>query len=301
MEVKCPNCKSKRTKRAGKYRGKYRVNQRYRCKECGRSFVERDGFEHKHYPKRTIVQALHLDVEGLTLEKIRDHLGQHFDYWPAESTILGWVKYYSKLLWRWVRRLKPRVRGRIHVDEVFVRVRGKLYPALQVVGSKTGYCHEISLERRRDVEAYERFFKRLKKQLGEQIRARFRRERRKPPKLRKLVTFVSDRLGAIRKAFNRWLHRVARLVHGVPIACKRFGLHFNNNSVERRNQEVKRRCVLTRGFKSFRSAKWFLHLQAVVTNFVRHGKQETPAHRAGVWPGLGRNRLADLIAFARAR
>lgn len=298
MKIKCPECGSRRIKKAGKYRGKYRVNQRYRCKDCGRCFVERDGFEGKQYPKRVIVQALHLYAEGLTLEKIRDYLGQHFDYWPAESTILDWVRHYSKLLWRFARKLRPRVLGRVHVDEVFVRVRGKCYPALQAVGSRTGYCHEISLERRRDSEAYERFFKRLKRQLREQIRARFRGERLKPPKRRKLVTFVSDKLGAIKRAFNRLLYRIARLVHGVPIACKRFGLRFNNNQVERRNQEVKRRCSLTRGFKSFRSAKWFLRLQAIVTNFVRHGRRKTPAHRAGVWPGLGKNRLVDLIALS---
>jgi transposase-like protein len=80
MKVKCPACKSQKTKRAGKYRGKYRVNQRYRCKECGRSFVEHDGFERKHYPKEVFVQALHLYAEGLALEKIGDYLGQHFGY-----------------------------------------------------------------------------------------------------------------------------------------------------------------------------------------------------------------------------
>jgi transposase-like protein len=112
------------------------------------------------------------------------------------------------------------------------------------------------------------------------------------------VTFVSDRWGPIKRAFNRLLYRIAKLVFGVPIACRRFGLRFNNNPVERRNQEVKRRCLLTRGFKSFRSARHFLRLQAVVTNFVRHGKRKTPAHRVGIWPGLDRNRLADLIALS---
>ena len=58
-------------KRAGKYRGKYKTSQGYRCKDCKR-FVERDGFEGKHYPKDVIVQALHLYVDGLSLSKIRD-------------------------------------------------------------------------------------------------------------------------------------------------------------------------------------------------------------------------------------
>ena len=294
MKPTCPRCGSERVKRAGKYCGKYRVVQRCHCKRCGRSFAERDGFERRHYLGHVIVQVLHLYVEGLSLGKIRDYLGQHLGDWPAESTILEWVHRYSKILWRWTRRLHPRVLGRVHLDEVFVRVRGRLYPALHAVGSWTGYCHGVSLERRRDTKTYEHFLKRLKRQLGEQIRARFRRERHKSVKQRRPVTFVSDKLGAIRRAFNRHLYRIARLIHGVPIACKRFAPCFNNNPVERRNQEVKQRSKVMRGFKSFRSARWFLRLQAVITNFVRHGRRETQAHRAGVWPGLGQNRLADL-------
>jgi transposase-like protein len=61
--LKCPDCGSERVKRAGKYRGKYKTGQGYRCKDCKR-FVERDGFEGKHYPKDVIVQALHLYVEA---------------------------------------------------------------------------------------------------------------------------------------------------------------------------------------------------------------------------------------------
>ena len=77
--------------------------------------------------------------------------------------ILEWVQEYAKLLWRFVRGLRPRVPGRVHVDEVFVRVLGKLCPALQAVISRAGYCLDISLERRRDTRTYERFFKRIKK------------------------------------------------------------------------------------------------------------------------------------------
>jgi transposase-like protein len=164
-------------KRAGKYKGKYKTSQGYRCKDCGRFFVERDGFEGKHYPKHVIVQALHLYVEGYSLSKTRYFLWQHFGYSPSDSTILDWVKRYSGLLHRFERGLKPKIRGRMHLDEVFVRVRGRLYPVLQAVGSRTGYCHKSELERHRDIEAYERLFKHLKRRLDGQIRARFRRAR----------------------------------------------------------------------------------------------------------------------------
>jgi hypothetical protein len=79
------------------------------------------------------------------------------------------------------------VPGHVHVDEVFVRVNGRFRPALQAVVSRAGYCLDISLECCRDTKAYERFFKRLKKRLGGLIRARFREERHKPVKRRRLV------------------------------------------------------------------------------------------------------------------
>jgi transposase-like protein len=76
------------------------------------------------------------------------------------------VREYSKLLWRFVGKLKPCVPGHVHVDEVFVRVNGRFRPVLQAVVLRAEYCLDISLERCRDTEAYERFFKRLKKRLG---------------------------------------------------------------------------------------------------------------------------------------
>lgn len=295
--MKCPHCGSDRVIKAGKLKNKYLTKQGYRCKDCKRFFVERDGFEGRHYPKHIIMQALHLYVEGLSLEKIRDFLWQHCGFYPADSTILDWVKCYSKRLKRFLRKLRPEVSGRIHIDEVVVKVKGRKHYVLHAVDSRSKYCFEGSLERHRDTGTYDGFFRRLKRCLGGRVRGVFRREKHKPAMRRKLVTFVSDKWWSIRRAFNRYFYRIARLVFGVPIACKRFGLRFNNNPVERHNQDLKQRYKVMRGFKRFSSAKAFVRLYTVIYNFVRHGRRETPAHRAGVWPGLGRNRLADLIAL----
>jgi transposase-like protein len=67
--VKCPKCGSENIKQAGKYKGKYKASQGYRCKDCERYFVERDGFEGKHYSKEVIVRALHLYAGGSRLRK----------------------------------------------------------------------------------------------------------------------------------------------------------------------------------------------------------------------------------------
>jgi len=157
--MKCPYCHSERVKKAGKYQGKYRTSQGYRCKDCKRYFVERDGFEGKHYPKEVILQALFLYVEGLSLSKIRDYLRQFFGYEPSDSAILNWVDEYSELIEQYERKLKPKIKGRMHIDEVFVKIRGKWYCIIHTVDSRTGYCPLAVLSENRDLDAYDEFFK----------------------------------------------------------------------------------------------------------------------------------------------
>jgi transposase-like protein len=116
------------------------------------------------------------------------------------------------------------------------------------------------------------------------------------------VTFVTDRLWQYRKAFNRRFRWIAGLVHGVPIACRRYGLKHNNNPIERHNQDIKQRYKTMRNFKSFDSAGAFLELRRAIFNFVRthQGLKRTPAEAAEIDLGLGRNRLLDLIRICSA-
>ncbi|MEW5980692.1 MAG: hypothetical protein AB1898_33400 [Acidobacteriota bacterium] len=125
--MKCPHCGSSHTKKAGKLKNKYLTKQGYKCHDCKRFFVERDGFEDMTYPKEIIVAVLHLFVEGLSLSKIRDYMYQHHGYKPADSTILDWVKKYSKIVREFERKRmpKPKVKGRIHLDEVYLKVGKK--------------------------------------------------------------------------------------------------------------------------------------------------------------------------------
>jgi len=150
----------------------------------------------------------------------------------------------------------------------------------------------------RTLEEFDEFFKELKNRIGEQIHEVFGRERYKPLRERKLVTFVSDKLWQYRTVFNRYFHRIAKLVHGVPIACRQYGLKYNNNPIERHNEDIKQRYKTMRHFKSAASADAFLKLRRVMYNFVRSHRKlrgKIPAEMAGIQLELGRNRLAGLI------
>ena len=70
-------------------------------------------------------------------------------------------------------------------------------------------------------------------------------------------------------------------------------MKYNNNPVERYNEDIKQRYKVMRYFKSFESADAFLDLRRMVYNFVRG--DETRAMKAGITLELGRNRLQGLI------
>jgi len=152
----------------------------------------------------------------------------------------------------------------------------------------------------RTLEEFGEFFEELKNRIGEQVHEVFLQEKHKPSKERKLVTFVSDKLWQYRTAFNRYFYRTAKLVFGVPIACRQYGLKYNNNPIERHNGDIKQRYKTMRHFKSFASAEAFLTLRRMVYNFVRthQGLKRTPAEAANIGLELGKNRLLNLIRLS---
>lgn len=180
---------------------------------------------------------------------------------------------------------------------------GKKIWSLNAVDSRTKYNLCCRLVWGRTTEEIDALFKELKKRVGGQIHGVFEREHHKPPNKRKLVTFVTDKLWQYRGAFNRRFCWVAKLVHGVPISCRRYGLKHNNNPIERHNEDIKQRYRTMRHFKSFESAQAFLELRRAIFNFVRRhqGLKRTPAGAAEIDLGLGQNRLLDLIRICSTR
>jgi len=296
----CPNCKTdKNVIKRGTRKNKYVKKQIYWCKSCEKYFVEHDGFEHMSYPKEIIVKVLHLFVEGLSLSKIRNYIYQHEGYYLYDGTILYWVKKYAKLLKKFERKLKPKIKGRIHSDEVVVKVRKKKCYDINSIDSKTKYNLERTLTEKRDKKSFRKHFNKLREKIYDQALERYHNEKVKPVKARKLLTFVTDELEQYLDAFNKYFYRVAKLVHGVPIACKKYGLKYNNNSIERHNEDIKQRCKVTRGFDTNDSGDAFLELRRIVYNFVRPhmGLEHTPAEEAEIHLELGRNKFLGLIKF----
>jgi len=81
---------------------------------------------------------------------------------------------------------------------------------------------------------------------------------------------VTDKLGHYRRAFNKYFyHTGVKLVHGVPIACRKHRLKHNNNPIERENQRIKTRTKTMRGFKSHNPCRRFLDMLDIMHNFIK--------------------------------
>jgi len=240
------------------------------------------------YSKEIIVIAIDLYRQGLSRQKVSTFLWQHFQVKVSGVTVLKWVNKYSELLQEYLKDVKPKIRGTVHLDEKILKVKGKQRRYWGAKDSTTKFRLASHLSKSAENEEAYRLFRRM----INGTTGRFR-------------LLVSDKLGAYQRAFNKFFQRAtnprmkgARLNHGVPIGCQRHGLKRNNNPIERDNQRIGRRVVLTRGFKADRTAWNALQFLDIGYNFLDPhlglgGK--SPASKAGIKLPKAPNRLMEMI------
>jgi transposase-like protein len=202
------------------------------------------------------------------------------------GTIHRWIRAYAPRLHRLLNPFKPKLRGSIHADEVIVNVRGARGYDWGAIDKLTRYKISGPLTSTRS-------YRLGAAPLYEKLKDRCEGH---PPRI------VTDKLGHYRRAFNKYFHRTGvRMVHGVPIACRRRGLKHNNNPIERKNQRVKTRTKTRRAFKTQPSCKRFLYMLDLMHNMHNFIKASMalnggyPAERASIKLPLGRDGLLSLI------
>ena len=181
-----------------------------------------------------------------------------------------------------------------------MKVNGEHNFDLNAIDSKTKFvlAHTFTDERNR--KKCTEFLSQIKKTCYNQILEKY--YLKKYTKIDERIIFVCDGFENYKNAFNKLFYRVAKLQFGVPIACKKYGLEYNNNAIERYNGKIDDRLNTTRGeFKSFETAEALMNVQHAINNFVNPHQQlqgKTPAEIAGINLELGRNKLLDLILYA---
>lgn len=186
------------------------------------------------------------------------------------------------------------------MDEKYIPVGNEFGYDLNAIDSKTKYvlAHFYVVER--TFTTCVEFLRQIKAACCKQILGVYQREKHKPKNKRRLITFVSDGFENYRAAFNKLFYRTCRLVFGVPIACRKYGLKYNNNPIERYNGDIKDRIKTMRDFGSHHGAACFLNLKRIIHNFINPHqglKGSTPAEAAGIDLQLGRQKLLSLIRY----
>jgi len=196
----------------------------------------------------------------------------------------------------------PTIKGRIHFDEKYTRVRDHWEYRLTAIDSKTKMVLAEIVVVERTLKACVAFLKQIKDWCYKQMLEKYREEMKKPVSKRKLIIFVSDKFGNYTSAWKKLFNRITKLRFGVPIACKKFGLKHNNNSVERHNRELNRRFDALNVFQTHEGAQVTSTMSKILHNYVNphsmlHGK--TPAEKAELILPLGTNKLLGMIELAR--
>jgi len=191
------------------------------------------------------------------------------------------------------------LRGRQHYDEKYVKVKKEHCYDLNCIDNRTKFVTAHLFVDKRDEENCVRFLSQIKTTCYNQILAKY--YFKKFTGIDERIIFVSDGFENYRNAFNKLFYRVARLQFGVPIACKKYGLEYNNNPIERYNGKIKDRLNGMRSqFKSFDYANSFLNLRRIIHNFVNPHQQiggKTPAEKAEIKLNLERMKLFGLIKY----
>ncbi|MEA2035946.1 MAG: peptide-methionine (R)-S-oxide reductase [Nanoarchaeota archaeon] len=96
-----------------------------RCLSCGKAFTPDHGFWKMKTPPHIVVKALHLHDGGMSYGEVVDYLWQQEKFKTTKKTIWDWVRKYSKMLDKFTSQQPIQVEGRIHMDETYVKVKGK--------------------------------------------------------------------------------------------------------------------------------------------------------------------------------
>lgn len=193
------------------------------------------------------------------------------------------------------------MKGDIHYDEKYVQVKDDWNFDLNAVDSITKFVVAHKFTEERNKKNCIEFLSEIKRNCYQQILERYLSEKHKKIRDRKLFEFICDGFENYKSAFNKLFRRTAKLIFGVPIACKKYGLLHNNNPVERYNGKLDDRLKIIRGgFGSFEGAEAFMNLRRVMHNFVNPHQQlrgKTPAEMAEIILPLRRNKLLSLIEY----
>jgi putative transposase len=159
------------------------------------------------------------------------------------ETIRQWCQKFGPAYARKLKKRQGRLGDTWHIDEAFVTMQGQRHYLYRAV-DQDGDVIDILLQRRRNRQAAERFFRRLIKGQGREPR-----------------WLVTDKLRSYAAA-HRTIMPTVQHIHDV----------YTNNRVEVSHEPTRQREQAMRGFRSSDQAQRFLTLHGLTQNLFRLGR-----------------------------
>ena len=269
----------------------YRKNKnvkmpRFKCKDCGQTFVMDEGFAKMRFDPKVVALALDLFFKGVSQRKIADHIKQFYGLKISQPAIYKWVQKYGRIINNYVGQLEPELSDVWHTDEMKVKCGGKWTWLWNVMDSGTRFLLATHVSQTRESKDARKPFAKAK-QLA----------KRKPE------IMVTDGLHTYIDAFKKEFFTLKgpRTKH---IRKPRFRDRTNNNLVERLQGSIREREKVMRGLKSEETAKTMIDGYRAYYNFIRPHqslKGKTPSEQAGINLELGRNKWLNLIKASSKR
>jgi len=218
-------------------------------------------YHRRRFPPDIIQHAVWLYHRfSLSFRDIQDLLAER-GVTVSYETVQRWCTIFGPRYATRLRRRYGRHGDTWHVDEVFVRIRGKQHFLYRAV-DQDGDVVEILVQKRRDSKAVVQFFRKLMKGQGGEPRR-----------------LVTDELKSYPAAHRQIMPEVVHITD-----------RYANNRVEVSHEPTRQRERLMRRFKSVAQAQRFLSVHGMVQNLFQLGRHLMRA---------GNYRLFRTRAFAR--
>jgi transposase-like protein len=254
-----------------KYCGSYHVVrfghsnqvQRFRCRDCGKTYMDTDALPGMKTPAIQVASALSMYYGGMSLNGIRRHLDQQYNNRPSDSTVYEWLERFTKKAIREAREYTPKV-GEVWVaDETAVKVGGKKFWLIDIIDHNTRFLLASRLSPTRQ-----------KKDIALLLRKAYLKADKAPDRV------ITDGLKVYPDAVDLVFGGDTRHVVSTPFVEK-----DSTNVIERFQGSLKDRTKVMRGLKKQETAVMLLEGWLVHYNYFRPHESlndRTPAEKAGI-------------------
>ena len=110
----------------------------------------------------------------------------------------------------------PKIKGRIHIDEKYTRVKNHWEYRLTAIDSKTKFVLAEIVVIERTTEACVSFLQQIKTWCYKQMLEQYKKELKKQAKKRKLFLFVPDKFGNYNAAWKKLFSRITKMTSSPP-------------------------------------------------------------------------------------